>query len=43
MKGYPNNMTGEIGTGNESHIFEPTGTKTATGATYYAIWAEVVE
>jgi uncharacterized repeat protein (TIGR02543 family) len=43
MKGYPNNMTGEIGTGNESHIFEPTGTNTATGATYYAIWAKVVE
>ena len=43
MKGYPNNMTGEIGTGNESHIFEPTGTRTATGATYYAIWAKVVE
>lgn len=43
MKGYPNNMTGEIGTGNEVHIFPPTGTKTATGATYYAIWAEVTE
>lgn len=43
MKGYPDHMTGEIGTGNEVHIFPPTGTKTATGATYYAIWAEVTE
>lgn len=43
MKGYPNNMTGEIKPGEETYIFPPTGTKTATGATYYAIWAEVTE
>ena len=43
MKGYPDHMTGEIKTGEETYIFPPTGTKTATGATYYAIWAEVTE
>ena len=43
MKGYPNNMTGEIKPGEETYIFPPTGTRTATGATYYAIWAEVTE
>ena len=43
MKGYPDHMTGEIKTGEETYIFSPTGTKTATGATYYAIWAEVTE
>lgn len=26
-----------------AHLFPPTGTKTATGATYYAVWAEVTE
>ena len=43
MKGYPDHMTGEIKPGEETYIFSPTGTKTATGATYYAIWAEVTE
>ena len=43
MKGYPNNMDGTIKTGEEGNMFQPTGTKTATGATYYAIWAEVTE
>ena len=43
MKGYPDHMTGEIKSGEETYIFPPTGTKTATGATYYAIWAEVTE
>ena len=43
MKGYPDHMTGEIKPGEETYIFPPTGTKTATGATYYAIWAEVTE
>ena len=26
-----------------AHLFPPSGTKTATGATYYAVWAEVTE
>ena len=43
MKGYPDHMTGEIKPGEETYIFPPTGTKTATGATYYAIWAKVTE
>ena len=43
MKGYPNNMDGTIQAGKEGYLFPPTGTKTATGATYYAIWAEVTE
>ncbi len=35
------NANGEIT--DTSKIFPPTGTKTATGATYYAVWAEVSE
>ena len=35
--------SGEIKTGEESYIFQGGGTKSATGATYYAIWAIMTE
>ena len=35
--------SGEIKPGEESYIFQGGGTKSATGATYYAIWAIMTE
>ena len=37
------NAAGQVKTGEESYIFQGGGTKSATGATYYAVWAIMTE
>ena len=37
------NSDGTLKTGHEGYVYTGGGTQTATGATYYAVWAEVEE
>ena len=37
------NSDGTLKTGHEGYVYTGGGTQTATGATYYAVWAEVTE